>query len=68
MCRPAIGEESVAHDLSLLLQPVAPKRPPGPEFIVVTAERVTHQRQVEAAAGLGLPDMGHFVDEQSLQR
>ena len=42
-------------------------RTAGPgEVIGIAAERVAHQRQIEAAAGLRLPDMGHFVDEQAL--
>ena len=62
----ALGEEDVADDLRLLLEPVAVERPAVPKRIGVAAERVAHQRQIEAAAGLGLPDMGHFVDEQPL--
>ena len=38
------------------------------QLIAVATEGMPHQRQIETAAGLRLPHMGHFVDEQALQR
>ena len=38
--------------VGLLLEPVALERPAVLEGVGVTAERVAHQRQIEAAAGL----------------
>ena len=46
----------MAHDLRLLLEAVAPERPSGLEPIIIFAERVAHQRQVETTALLSLPD------------
>src|SRR5688572_20059808 len=60
-------QEDVANDFGLLLEPVALERPAGLEAIAITAEGVSHQHQIPAAAGLGLPDVGHFVQEQALQ-
>ena len=37
-------------------------------LIGVAAKGMAHQRQIEAPVALRLPDMGHFVDEQALQR
>ena len=58
----------MADDFGLLLEPVALERPARTKIIGVAAERMAHQRQVEAAARLRLPDVGHFVDEQALPR
>ena len=56
----------MADDFGLLLEAVAVERLALLERVGIAAERVAHQRQVEAAACLGLPDMGHFVDKQAL--
>src|SRR4051794_8745321 len=62
----AVGEESVADDLGLLLEAVAAERLALDQPVPVAGEGVPHQRQVEAAALLRLPDMGHLVDEEAL--
>src|SRR5262245_7073317 len=59
-------KENVTDDFRLLLEPVAPKRTLGLKPIVIAAEWMAHQRQVETAALLRLPDMGQLVDEISL--
>ena len=64
----AVGEEAVTDDLCLLLEPVAVEALAVPKLITVTAKWMTHQRQIIFAMFLRLPDMGHFVDEQPLQR
>lgn len=63
----AVGEEAVADDLGLLFEAITVEPATLLYLIAVAAERVTHQRQIEAAVSLRLPDMGHFVDEQTLQ-
>src|ERR1041384_7164814 len=62
----AVGEEAVADDFRLLLEPVTLERPAVLELIGVAAERMAHQRQIEAPSLLRLPHMGHFMDEQAL--
>ena len=52
----------------LLFQAIAIERAAIDQTVAVAAERVPHERQIISAAGLRLPDMGHFVDEQALQR
>ena len=37
---------------------------PGSERVIVAAKGVAHQRQIEAAALLRLPDVGHLVNEE----
>src|SRR3990170_2863975 len=56
----ALGEECVADDFRLLLKAIAAERAAVVEDVGIAAERVAHQRQIEAAAGLRLPDVGHF--------
>lgn len=58
----------MADHLRLLLKAVPAEGAAFDEFVVVAAEGVPHQRQIEAAAGLRLPYMGHFMDEQPLER
>ena len=58
--------EDVADDFGLLLQPVSFERFSGHERISILAEGMAHQRQIESAAPLALPDMREFVDEKSL--
>ena len=65
---PLRNRKGVAHDLGLLLDAVTFKRPARPDGIVVAATRVAIEDQVPLPAGLGLPDMGHFMDEMALQR
>ena len=60
------GEEDVPDNLRLLLETVPIERSPRHQVVAVAAERVAHQRQIETAAFLRLPDVGHFVDEESL--
>ena len=55
------------HDLGLLLNPVANKRPPGFVGVAVSAEGMSHQEEVPPAPSLTLPDVGHFVDEEALE-
>ena len=57
----------MADDFGLLLKAVALERPVRAQVIAIAAEGVAHQRQVEAAALLRLPDMGHFMDEKALR-
>ena len=56
----------MADDFRLLLKAVVLERPAGLQAVAVAAERMAHQRQVEAPALLRLPDVGHFVNEQAL--
>lgn len=65
-CAAAIGEEPVSDDFGLLLEPVPIEGFSGSELILITAERMSHQGQVEAALALGLPDVRHFVNEEAL--
>jgi len=58
----------MADHLRLLLQPIKVETTALDQLIAISAEGMAHQGQIEAATGLGLPDMGHLVDEQSLQR
>src|SRR6476469_3004586 len=51
----AIREIPVAHDLRLLLEPVAAKRLAGLEFKGIATEGVAHERKEQPAATLGLP-------------
>ena len=64
----AVGQETVADEFGLLLEPVAVEAPALRHGVGIAAERVAHQRQIEAPVALRLPDVGHFVDEQPLQR
>src|SRR4051812_44418806 len=64
--RAAVGQKTMPDDLGLLLEPVAPKGLSGFQFIRITAEGMAHQRQVETAAFLRLPDVGQLVDEEAL--
>lgn len=61
-----LRQERVADDLGLLFEPVAVEQAVGDEVVAIAAEWVPHQREVEAPAGLRLPDVRHFMDEQSL--
>lgn len=54
--------------LGLLLKPVSIERSPVLQPIGISAKRMAHHYQVEASACLRLPDVGHFVNEQALQR
>ena len=56
----------MANDFGLLLKAIVLEAPTGLEGIAVAAEGVPHQGQIEAAALLGLPDMGELVDEKAL--
>ena len=58
----------MAHQFGLLFKPIAVEGAAFPELIGVAAEGMPHQDEVEAPARLGLPDMGHLMDEQALQR
>src|SRR4051794_27588687 len=59
-------KEHMRDDLRLLLQAVAPKRLSGLQCVGIAAEWMPHEWKVEAPAHLGLPDMGHLVDEERL--
>src|SRR5436190_2651580 len=65
-CRTSIGEEPLSYDFGLLLESVAVERLARLDGEVVAAKGMAHQRQVEAALGLRLPHVRHFVDEKSL--
>lgn len=58
----------MADDFGLLFEPVPAERAAFDQLVVVTAKGVPHEREVPASARLGLPHMGHFVDEQPLER
>ena len=62
----AVREEAVADDFRLLLKAIVARRPPRLQLIAVAAERVPHQRKIEAPALLRLPDMRELVDEEAL--
>lgn len=57
----------MADDLCLLFQSIAFEWPTRLQAIGIAAEWMTAQDQVPAPAGLGLPDVGHLVDEMPLQ-
>src|SRR3982750_2154692 len=65
-CNALLRKENVADDLRLLLDSVAGEQFSRRDRIIVPAERVTHERQVEPALGLRLPHVGELVDEESL--
>jgi hypothetical protein len=56
----------VPHDFRLLLNAIALQLPSRLQAIIIAAERVPFQWQ--EYAGLMLPYMHEFVDEQPLQR
>jgi hypothetical protein len=60
-----VGQESVSHDLGLLLDAVAFEPLPRLDVIVVAAKGVAAQHQAQPL--LVLSDMGHLVDEQALE-
>src|SRR3954452_23140477 len=62
----AIGEEAMADDFRLLLDAVMLERLSGFQHVSIAAEGMPHQHQIEAAALLGLPDVGHLMDEIGL--
>lgn len=55
----------MADDLGLLLDAILQEGSAGDQPVVIAAERVAGQGQENAL--LVLPNMHHFVDEQSLQ-
>src|SRR4051794_16114735 len=59
----AIGEEAMRDNLRLLLESVVLERLSGRQFVSVAAEWMPHQRQIEAALRLRLPDVRQFMDE-----
>src|SRR4029079_11544278 len=65
-CPAAVREEAMADDFRLLLKAIILEAPPRLQLIAVTAERVPHQREIEAPALLRLPDMRELVDEKTL--
>ena len=52
----------------LLFQAITPKSTALDQLIIIPAKGMAHERQVPTAARLGLPDMRHFMDEETLQR
>src|SRR5207302_3952257 len=62
----AIREEAMADDFRLLFEAIPGERLPGLQLIAIAAERMAHQRQIEAPLDLRLPDMGHLMDEEAL--
>jgi hypothetical protein len=54
----------MAHDFGLLLNAVTLKRPARLQAVIIAAEGMAREGQVDAL--LMLPHMGHFVDEQTL--
>src|SRR5688572_20005302 len=63
---PAAQQKGVADDLGLLFDAVLLELPAGLEAVVVAAERVAVEQQVPVPQRLGLPDVGHLVDEEPL--
>ena len=59
-------QEDVGDDLRLLFQAIAVEGFFRLDLVRITAERVAHERQVEAASRLGLPHMCHLVNEEAL--
>ena len=57
--------ENMPDNLCLLLNAVAPERPPRFERIIIAAKGMPPQHEVHPR--LMLPDMGHFVDKQALR-
>src|SRR5205814_9865930 len=64
--RAMFGQETMADNFRLLLQSVARERLAGFQHVAVAAEWMAHQRQIEAAALLRLPNVGQLVDEETL--
>ena len=62
----AVGEKTMPDDLRLLLEAIVFEPPAGLQLVAVAAEGVAHQRQVETAALLRLPDMGQLMNEEPL--
>lgn len=58
----------MADHFGLLFQAISIEWTTLDHLIAVTAEGMAHQRKVESPAGLRLPDVSHFVDEQALER
>ena len=56
----------MADDFCLLFDAVVFEGSSVFELIGIAAERVAHQRKIEAAAGLGLPDVRQLMDEKTL--
>lgn len=54
------------HDLGLLFDAVTLQRPARLQAIVVPARKGPDERQIPPAVALGLPDVGHLVDEVAL--
>src|SRR6187551_2994047 len=61
-----VGHEAVTDDFGLLLKPIVLEPPAGLQLVLVTAERMAHQRQVETTALLRLPHVREFVHEEAL--
>ena len=57
--------EDMADNLCLLLNAIAPERPPRLEVIIIAAKGMPPQHEVHPR--LMLPNMRHFVDEQPLR-
>ncbi|QNP43356.1 hypothetical protein H9L15_00295 [Sphingomonas daechungensis] len=63
---PSVGQKAMADDLRLLFQSIVLEPAAQFDFIAVSAEGMAHQRQVEPASLLCLPDVCQFVNEQAL--
>lgn len=61
-----VGEEAVPDDLGLLFKAIVFEPATVFEPVGISAERMSHQRQIEASARLRLPHMSQLVDEESL--
>ena len=60
-------QEGMRDKLCLLLDAVGGEWPRWIEAVIIAAERVAHQREIEPPALLRLPDMDELVDEEALQ-
>ena len=60
-------QESMAHDFSLLLDPIAFQRQARLQTVIISAGKGAAQDQVPGPAGLHLPDVNQFMDEMPLQ-
>lgn len=56
------------NDFGLLLYPVSLQHPARLQCVIITAQWVTVEKQIPSPTRLGLPDVGHLVDEVRLKR
>ena len=56
----------MADNFRLLFNAIASEGLASPDRVGIAAEGVAHEREIEAAALLSLPHMGHLVNEETL--